>query len=343
MGMRLTGKQKTGTGVFLLFLFVLLVSFNRCTSSVFRFFPNDYVRTRLILNTLGDASHTPEVVVFGNSRGMSGVDGYRLEEELEGNPSVYSFTSTGQKLSESMLYYSSLPSSVKLVIQCVDIDRLADPADEMDVPNRVALHMYGYEMDEETRALLPALHEKMDYPAFRYNYEARNCLFMGLASVVRNLLDDDVAVGMLESELRYPNSSLSERNEAIYRHDVEAHNRTDRLDSFYVRKEWIDLVKGAQELLARKGIAYCLVAMPYNPDITSMPGPDKARAFRTFAAEFPFVPIIDCTEELVASDFYDAIHPNRKGAEKLTARICRFLNGTSFPASGHEGSVLRAK
>lgn len=316
--MRSTNRQKASIGFFFSFVFILLMLFNWCTPSIYRAFPNDYARTRLILNTLDNTSHAPEVVVFGNSRGMSGIDGYRLEEKLEGNPVVYSFTSTGQTLSESILYYTSLPSSVKRVIQCVDIDRLADPIDDMDLPNRVALHMYGYEMDEATRAFLPGLHERMDYPDACYNYEARNCLFMGLASWIRDLLDDDVVTGMLETELRYPNSSMSDRNETLYRHSVEEQNRTNRLDSFHIREEWVDLVMKAQALLKDKGIDYCLVVMPYNPDVTSMSNSDKKRALRLFKEKYYFVPVIDCMEQLDASDFYDAIHPNRKGAEKIT-------------------------
>lgn len=321
MVMRLTNRQKASIVFFFSFMFVLSVSFNGCTPSIYRAFPNDYARTRLILNTLGDTTCMPEIVIFGNSRGMSGVDGYRLEEKLEGHPVVCSFTSTGQKLNESILYYSSLPSSVKKVIQCVDIDRMSSPADELDLPNRIALHMYGYEMDEVTRTFLPGLHERMSYPDVCYNYEARSCLFMGLASWVRDWLDDDVAAGMLETELRYPNSSTSDRNEILYRHSVEEQNQENVLESFHVREEWVDLIKQAHTFLKHRGVDYYLVVMPYNPDITSMSDSDKERALQLFKEKFSFVPVVDCMERLSASDFYDAIHPNRKGAVKITDLI----------------------
>lgn len=91
---------------FLLFLGILLFLFNQITPYLYRLLPNDYVRTRLIWSTLNNPEERPDLVILGNSRGMSGVNGYKLEAELRGNPCVYNLTSTGQRLSESALYYS---------------------------------------------------------------------------------------------------------------------------------------------------------------------------------------------------------------------------------------------
>ena len=112
---------------FLLFLGILLFLFNQITPYLYRLLPNDYVRTRLIWSTLNNPEERPDLVILGNSRGMSGVNGYKLEAELRGNPCVYNLTSTGQRLSESALYYSYLPSSVQVVVQCVDLDQLRGP------------------------------------------------------------------------------------------------------------------------------------------------------------------------------------------------------------------------
>lgn len=76
--MELTGKELKKILTFLSFLIVLMIGLNWITPYFFRMLPNDYVRTNLILNTLKDTVMIPEVVIFGNSRGMSGVDGYLL-------------------------------------------------------------------------------------------------------------------------------------------------------------------------------------------------------------------------------------------------------------------------
>ena len=65
---------------FLLFLGILLFLFNQITPYLYRLLPNDYVRTRLIWSTLNNPEERPDLVILGNSRGMSGVNGYKLEE-----------------------------------------------------------------------------------------------------------------------------------------------------------------------------------------------------------------------------------------------------------------------
>ena len=81
--MKLTGNQIKSIILFSTFLLIILVLFNRLTPFIYRSFPNDYGRTRLIGEILCDSSKRPEIVIFGNSRGMSGIDGYKLEKELK--------------------------------------------------------------------------------------------------------------------------------------------------------------------------------------------------------------------------------------------------------------------
>ena len=311
--------------VFFLFMGGLLGAFNGITPFLYRALPNDYARMRLIVSTLKGENGKPDIVVFGNSRGMSGVDGYAMERELAGNPRVYNLTSTGQRLSESALYYSSLPTSTRAVIQCVDLDQLRVPID-LDTPNKVALRMYGYAMDEFTRELLPALAEPLGEPLFLRNYEARNCLFTGLTTFLRNRLDDDVAPGVTNTDLRYPNATLSDRNEVVYQRGVAERNAGDTFGSYRILPEWKRLIDRSALYFKERGIAYYLVLMPYNPDIKALRPDDKRAAARLFARTFNTVPVIDCVDLLESSDFYDAIHPNRKGAEKITARIIQALS-----------------
>lgn len=318
--MELTGKELKKILTFLSFLIVLMIGLNWITPYFFRMLPNDYVRTKLILNTLKDTVMTPEVVIFGNSRGMSGVDGYLLQEKLKNHPVVYSFTSTGQKLSESALYYTSLPASVKTIIQCVDIDYLSEPVD-MDIPNQVALYMYGYQMDEQTKLLVPSLEDELNKSTWYYNYQARNCLFSGFSFILRNLLDDDAPENSIDNELHYPTSQTSYRNEAVYQRDLEEQNTYNKFEAYKITPEWKELIAASYSYFKNKNIQYYLLIMPYNPDITSAKKTEKQEARQSFINELGDYPYIDCFDLLEASDFYDAIHPNDKGAKKITNQI----------------------
>lgn len=318
--MELTGKQIKKMLFFLLFIIVLMAGFNKITPYFFRMLPNDYVRTKLILNTIKDAKHTPEVVILGNSRGMSGVDGYLLEKELKNHPVVYSFTSTGQMLSESALYYTSLPASVKTVIQCLDIDVLSKPID-INMPNQVALHMYGYKMDDQTKLLVPGLYDELNKSDWYYNYKARNCLFSGFSFVLRNLLDDDAPENSIDNELHYPTSQTSYRNEAVYQRALDEQNKENKFESYKITSEWKQLIEGSYSFFKERNIQYYLVIMPYNPDIILAKKTEKQEALQSFIKELGHIPYINCFDLLEASDFYDAIHPNDKGAKKITNQL----------------------
>ncbi|RKU73557.1 hypothetical protein DWW91_00460 [Parabacteroides sp. AF17-3] len=318
--MELTGKQIYKILFFLLFLIVLMIGLNQITPYFFRLLPNDYARTKLIINTIKDTTQTPDIVIFGNSRGMNGIDGYLLQENLDSNPVVYSFTSTGQRLGESALYYTSLPVSVKTVIQCIDIDNLSQPID-INIPNQVALFMYGYKMDNQTKLLVPKLYDELNKSDWYYNYEAKNCLFSGFSFLLRNLLDDDAPESSIDNELHYPTSQTSYRNETVYERDLAEQNKQNIFENFEITIEYKQLIEESYNLFKKKGIQYILVIMPYNPDIISAKKTEKQKAFQSFIDEFGYIPYINCYNLLEASDFYDAIHPNDRGAKKITNQI----------------------
>ena len=70
---------------------------NHFTPWLYRQLPNDYYRTSLIIEALADKTN-------------SGL--------------IYNFSSSGQTLSESQLYYSQMPKSVKQVFQFARVDEL---------------------------------------------------------------------------------------------------------------------------------------------------------------------------------------------------------------------------
>jgi hypothetical protein len=74
-------------------------------------------RTSIILDKLHDKQFLPDMIVFGSSKAMMGIDGYQMTKEL--GVEVYNFSSTGQPPIESSLYYGLLPNSVKTIVQII--------------------------------------------------------------------------------------------------------------------------------------------------------------------------------------------------------------------------------
>lgn len=322
-----TKKQKKASGLFFLFVGLFLLVCNAITPLFYRAMPNDYVRTKLILSTLSDSLACPEFVIFGNSRGMSGLDGYLLEEQLEGHPQVYSFTSTRQALWESSFYYDRLPTSTHIVVQCIDVERLKEEAQLTD-PNIVALRMYGYELSERCREWLPEqLIEQYSEWTVLVNYKARNCLFSGITTALREWLDDDVIAGATATELHYPRSTHTLRNTKVYDREIAAlNNDSTKYKQLSITEEQQHLITKSMDFLKQRGIFICYLLMPHNPDILSFTQKERRAAVELFKHTFPNAYTVDCVNLLEAADFYDAIHLNEQGARKLTERLIQALS-----------------
>ena len=99
---------------------------NHFTPWLYRQLPNDYSRTSLIIEALADNKANPESILFGNSVLMSGIDARALRAKTNSGL-IYNFSSSGQTLSESQLYYSQVPKSVKQVFQFARVDELMQP------------------------------------------------------------------------------------------------------------------------------------------------------------------------------------------------------------------------
>ena len=80
--MKLTKKQIENVALFGGVFIVLLIILNVTAPYVYKLFPNDYSRIGIILDALKTRTVTPEIVVFGNSKAMSGVDANMIQEHL---------------------------------------------------------------------------------------------------------------------------------------------------------------------------------------------------------------------------------------------------------------------
>lgn len=302
---------------FILFCGVAFGVFNIITPVLFRILPNDYARTKLILNQLKHSSDM-DLVILGNSRGMSGINGYILEEELANHPHVYNLSSSSQTFAQSVLYYHSLSDSTNIVLQCIDVDRAFSPLCVSEA-NKLSLIFYGYSFDEETKKWLPQLVDDLS-PSIINNWKARDILFTSLVYYMRQLLDDDVPEKSILEEIKFPSSQTSLRS-AAYDYDIDLQNKENRFsECSQISEDWKSLLNASYLYFKSRNIHYYLVLMPYNSDI-AFDKTKKQKAVNIFKDEFSNIPMIDCIDLLSPEDFYDAIHPNNNGAKIITDKI----------------------
>lgn len=298
----------------------ILGVFNFTTPFFYRLLPNDYIRTKYILNHLSRPSNGTTIAILGSSTAMSGMDANvfpkYLPEEL-----VFNLSSTGQSIIESALYYTKLPETTKIVIQCIGLSSFTEKASLGQVP-AIAFKMYEYEYDDTTKKLFGDLgvYDELDKSQVQINFEARTFIKAGCGKYIRSLLDDDAPSEDKLKSLKFPYSYTEERSNT-YERNVAIVNKTNSLLNFKIDDTYRCLIQRASHYFESRGIQYILVIMPVSPAIVSSTKEEVETAKRILEKTFHDIVILDCYSILSSDDFYDVIHPNRLGAAKLTDYI----------------------
>lgn len=124
---------------------------------VFRNTPTDISRIGVLLDALRDSDESPEVMVFGNSIVMSGIDAVQLGSELPARPLAWNLASTGQSLAESAMITRELPASARIAIYATPLR-----PDVRKVPLHSqkgnAYYLYGFRPSDETLQMLSGIH-----------------------------------------------------------------------------------------------------------------------------------------------------------------------------------------
>ncbi len=174
----------------------------------FESIPTDVSRIGTILRALSGHEEQPQIVIFGDSVVMNGVDARIVQAKLPAGPVVWNLSSAGQRLSESMLYYQNLPSSVNTIVQCIRAEFLrTNEASSETVWN--AFCMYGYRPKPETRqALTDCFGQEIpnwldDSPPLQY-FKARWVFRRWIDTRMRHALNSEFLLAGATVDLYHP-------------------------------------------------------------------------------------------------------------------------------------------
>lgn len=327
--MKLTKKQIENLALFGGVFIVLLIILNVTAPYVYKLFPNDYSRIGIILDALKTRTVTPEIVVFGNSKAMSGVDANMIQEHLSGNPETYNFSSVGQSIGESLLFYPMLPDDTKAVIQCFKLEEFTQPL-VFNEPAIIALKMGKYPMNEDIKQLLPkTFWEKLDKPDVYYNFKSRQTVSSGLIRFLRLHLDEDAPDSGILDDLKFPYLFPSDIDKAPnYQTVIQMLEKEDYswADDFSISEECKDLLIKANDYLERKNVKLYIAIISHAPDVKGLSSEKQEKIIGKLQEELPQLKFIDCRKSLTSDDFYDPLHPNKKGAEKISTIISTAVN-----------------
>ena len=174
---------------FLLFL-GLIAALNFFTPVFYRVLPNDYRRTKLILDYLSAQADAEKnkIIIFGSSMAMTGIDAGMIQEYFNDVFEVVNLSSVGQPIQESALYYTKLPAGTKVVVQCINLDALGSELTIIPKSALIALSMYDYKLDNEIGTLLPDFnYNGLKKNKLYINFWARNSINANLSSVIMRI------------------------------------------------------------------------------------------------------------------------------------------------------------
>lgn len=292
---------------------------------IFTSIPTDIQRLGFLAETLRTQHSTPEIVVFGNSAIMSGIDARALTDAIPEHPLAWNFASTGQSLIESYLLTQDLPTSVETVIYGI----FARPG-----PNATPLHpqkyntlfMYGYRPNKDTVATIeslfdPSVGSLLERSAISQVFLSRWAVRQLIDTQLRVLLRSDLSLRKSAVDLFHPQRYKRPINPVVTARRIAERSRVFEsippIVTTASTKLALQIVRDAAE--ANRQTIFLFP--PVHPDLFAPNESAMFRAvneFKNALMDAPRARVIVAMNALDRRHFIDDNHPTNEGARILT-------------------------
>ena len=295
-----------------------LLIFNLMTPIISKVMPDQFEKADLVLDSLKSKKFQPEIVAFGSSLVQTGIDGYVLRKELK-TEKIYNLAVPGYDLKAICGYLPYLPSTVETVILGVRIDDFATTKIIKNKNNKVQDSLFQTYISKKANDAEQFFLSK--------NFKNRGSLLAGIQISVTAILDND-APGEESLNIIYPYLYPNNRAVSTYQRDIERRNNEvkDHFTDNKFNTEFLELLKRTNEYLKFKNINLVVYLSPSSPDI-EFTSQEKTKNFITeIENKLPKdIDLVNCFYTLKADEFYDSVHPNRIGAEKISKKIAQHI------------------
>lgn len=315
----------------LCFLSILAIFLGNSTLQfLHKVLPQEFSRTAFLIETVKNGMEA-EVVIFGNSIAMSGVDAGQLDSLCTSLDIAFNLASNGQYLNESILYYPSVNPPTKLVIQMLRSTELSEPFRQIE--NSVQRNFYfgGYDFDVNVEKLFD-VDLGLDYSTEANHYliknDHRGLLVNSLNTILKNGLRKDVHEKEKETDLSFPNIYTQKLSEDKLQILINKYNPPQELANFQLHPEKRNFILKTQAYFEAKGITYIVVILPFNEKLSSYSRNYKSSVNRSVAeSQLPIISLIDA---IPSEEFIDHCHLSKKGAKRLTLKLFQKLKSAGY-------------
>ena len=311
--------KKDNIGVFFILatVAVVLLLCDIATPWLYRHVETDHYRTILMLDKLKESGFKPDLMVFGSSKSMSGIDAYQMTEEL--GIDCYNFSSSNQSPAEGSLFFSELPDSLKTLIMVIfpPVRNVCEERTRNVLPVNVstAFVFGGYKLKDEIKILNKNIDlSGLEKNRLLLNMDARGSIVIpGLYNYFRPKMEEGTM------DFKYP-YSYSEERLTGYDQTVAALRKVTHVGKDI---EWDnDIIEELilyHHYLKNKGINMMIAMLPTNPDIKEFSYEQLAWIDKNFSSQFPGIATFNyLSVETNRTMYFDGTHLNRTGGKYVT-------------------------
>jgi len=318
----------TGLGIFTTLTFIQPL--------FYRAFPSDKDRHILIIDALNEGLKAENLIVFGDSRTMFGVDTRIIKREMNTPFDVINLSSVGQDIYESSYFYGLIGENTKAIIQCTSPAFFSRNLGYHHISDDVALSMClsGYRINESTKSLIKGYNEVFNRKEFINYFKARSIIRTYIHSnIMRPLLDNETFDKTARRSIYFPHTYTTKKHPdyPVYNYDCSNFKSTESPIA------QLSFLISVRDFFRAKGMEYIIVLMPVNPDECKDCYEDF-RKYEEVIKETTTLNVINISDLLLDPEyFYDATHANKEGAIIISSEIAKqlkYLTEDSFSPIG---------
>lgn len=304
--------------IFLITASVVMIILSYSQKYIYRHIPSDYNRHMLLFDVLNEEPTNPNIVVFGDSRTMFGVDTRIIEENLGFTGEVYNLSSVGQSLYEAGYYYTMVKNNTAAVIQCISPSFFSSDI-ENNLSNEKAISMFlsGYRINAKTKELIKDYNHFFNRKSMLNYFASRSYFKSYLNNMLRPFFDNEQFDETVRLSKYFPHIYTQDKhpNYPVYEYNCKEYIRLESPTS------QLNFLSDVNRYYNDRNVKYIIVFMPVNPDECK----DCYQDFKEYARlieEKTDIKVINLSDYILDTKyFYDAMHANIDGAKLLSSEI----------------------
>ncbi|HYG15473.1 MAG TPA: hypothetical protein VEC12_06935 [Bacteroidia bacterium] len=316
-------------------LVVLLISAVPVFSYIFfndrfvKIFVNDDAKHFSISQYLNNPVQGKQVLFFGSSLGMIGVNTNVLDS-ADTAVQYFNLCSNAQTTAELVHFLEQIPAGTKEILFCQHPTFLSGKG-SYPLPNNkaISLTLSGFRTGEFENGFIDSLDNKASFTAdfiLSASLEFRSSLHVFLRSILDKYQKKEFNTEAFWS-VKHPYPYNSER---IYNYQQRMPDTPAKVNC-NISQGRLETHNKIARYLAGRGIKYTILLMPMNPDFSDL---KHCSFYKDEVSKSSNIEILDYSDKFSSEYFYDNGHLNKKGSTRLTQMLWQdyFFSGSTGTA-----------